>query len=161
MIVIAIYTRKSRATDTGESIENQIKICLEYIEKNFIGEDVKVIYYGDGEGKSGADTSRKDFQRLINDSKKKIYNVLMCYRLDRVARSVADFSDLIEGLREHNISFISVKEQFDTSTPMGRAMMYIASVFAQLEREIAAERVKDNLIELAKSGRWLGGVTPV
>lgn len=84
----------------------------------------------------------------------------MCYRLDRVARSVADFSDLIEELNRNQISFISVKEQFDTTTPMGRAMMYIASVFAQLEREIGAERIKDNMQKLAKSGRWLGGTTP-
>ena len=60
-----------------------------------------------------------------------------------------------------HISFISVNEQFDTSTPMGRAMMYIASVFAQLERETIGERVRDNMLELAKSGRWLGGQTPL
>ena len=57
-------------------------------------------------------------------------------------------------------SFVSIKEQFDTKTPMGRAMMYIASVFAQLEREVIAERIRDNMIELAKTGRWLGGKTP-
>ena len=155
MTVIAIYTRKSKSTDKGESIKNQIKLCLEYIKKNYI-EEVKIIYYDEGEGKSGGDSKRNEFQKLMRDARNGIYNVLMCYRLDRVARSVADFSDLIEELTDNCISFVSVKEQFDTSTPMGRAMMYIASVFAQLEREIGAERVKDNLTELAKSGRWLG-----
>ena len=160
MLVIAIYTRKSKLTDKGESIQNQIKLCIEYINKNYSDEEVKIIYYDEGEGKSGGDSQRSKFQKLMRDAKNNIYNVLMCYRLDRVARNVADFSDLIEELNQHNISFISVKEQFDTCTPMGRAMMYIASVFAQLEREIVAERVKDNLTELAKSGRWLGGTTP-
>ena len=61
----------------------------------------------------------------------------------------------MEELSKKNTSFISIKEQFDTSTPMGRAMMFIASVFAQLEREVIAERIKDNMIELAKTGRWL------
>ncbi|MDO7204481.1 recombinase family protein [Paraclostridium bifermentans] len=85
----------------------------------------------------------------------------MCYRLDRVLRNIADFSSLIEDLQKYNISFVSIREQFDTSTPMGRAMMFIASVFAQLERETIAERVRDNMLELAKSGRWLGGTAPL
>ena len=67
---------------------------------------------------------------------------------------------MIEELARLDISFISIKEQFDTSTPMGRAMMYIASVFSQLERETIAERIRDNMHELAKTGRWLGGTTP-
>ena len=160
MKVIAIYTRKSKATDKGESIQTQIKMCEEYIQRLFPEEETKIIYYDEGEGKSGGDSQRVKFRKLMSDAKKHIYNVLMCYRLDRIARSVADFSDLIEELSASKISFISVKEQFDTTTPMGRAMMYIASVFAQLEREIGAERIRDNMRELAKSGRWLGGTTP-
>lgn len=160
MKVIAIYTRKSKATDKGESIQTQIKMCEEYIQRLFPEEETKIIYYDEGEGKSGGDSQRAKFRKLMSDAKKHVYNVLMCYRLDRIARSVADFSDLIEELSASKISFISVKEQFDTTTPMGRAMMYIASVFAQLEREIGAERIRDNMRELAKSGRWLGGTTP-
>ena len=160
MKVIAIYTRKSKATDKGESIQTQIKMCEEYIQRLFPEEETKIIYYDEGEGKSGGDSQRVKFRKLMSDAKKHVYNVLMCYRLDRIARSVADFSDLIEELSASKISFISVKEQFDTTTPMGRAMMYIASVFAQLEREIGAERIRDNMRELAKSGRWLGGTTP-
>lgn len=160
MKVIAIYTRKSKATDKGESIQTQIKMCEEYIQRLYPEEETKIIYYDEGEGKSGGDSQRVKFRKLMSDAKKHVYNVLMCYRLDRIARSVADFSDLIEELSASKISFISVKEQFDTTTPMGRAMMYIASVFAQLEREIGAERIKDNMRELAKTGRWLGGTTP-
>ncbi len=85
---------------------------------------------------------------------------MVCYRLDRISRNIGDFANLIEELNELHISFISIKEQFDTSSPMGRAMMYIASVFSQLERETIAERIRDNMLELSKSGRWLGGNTP-
>ena len=138
MKTIAIYTRKSKATNKGESIENQINLCKNYISKIFFEDEVKIEIYNEGEGFSGGDSTRKKFNELIQDAKKGKYDVLICYRLDRVARSVADFSDLIEELNRNNISFISVKEQFDTTTPMGRAMMYIASVFAQLEREIGA-----------------------
>jgi site-specific DNA recombinase len=73
---------------------------------------------------------------------------------------VLDFSNTIEMLQEYNIAFVSIREQFDTSTPMGRAMMYISSVFAQLERETIAERIRDNMHQLARSGKWLGGITP-
>ena len=160
MKVIAIYTRKSKVSDKGESIQTQIKMCEEYIQRLYPEEETKIIYYDEGEGKSGGDSQRTKFRKLMSDAKKNVYNVLICYRLDRIARNVGAFSDLIEELSAHNISFISVKEQFDTTTPMGRAMMYIASVFAQLEREIGAERIKDNMRELAKTGRWLGGTTP-
>lgn len=158
--IVAIYSRKSKSTDQGESIETQINLCKEYIKRVYLNSEIKMIIYNEGEGFSGGDSERKMFNQLIKDAKSKKYNILICYRLDRVARSVSDFSDLIEELNYNQISFISVKEQFDTSTPMGRAMMYIASVFAQLEREIGAERIKDNMRELAKSGRWLGGTTP-
>ena len=73
---------------------------------------------------------------------------------------VGDFAKLIEDLGDRHIDFISIREQFDTSSPMGRAMMYIASVFSQLERETIAERIRDNMHELSKTGRWLGGTTP-
>lgn len=155
MKVVAIYTRKSKQTEKGESIETQRKLCEDYIKRIYPMEEIKTILYNEGEGFSGGDSERKKFNELIKDAKNKKYNILICYRLDRLARKVSDFSDIIEELNSNQIAFISVKEQFDTSTPMGRAMMYIASVFAQLEREIGAERIRDNMLELAKSGRWL------
>lgn len=156
---IAIYSRKSKFTDKGESIENQIEMCKEYANKHFDRID-EFLEYSD-EGKSGKDTDRPCFQKMKNDAKKKKFDVLICYRLDRISRSVSDFAETIESLNKYNIAFISIKEQFDTSTPMGRAMMYISSVFAQLERETIAERIKDNMHFLARSGRWLGGQTPM
>lgn len=98
---------------------------------------------------------------MMRDAKRKKFNILICYRLDRISRNVSDFTQTIEELKRTNIQFISIREQFDTSSPMGRAMMNIAAVFAQLERETIAERVKDNMQELAKTGRWLGGTAPL
>ncbi|SFH36213.1 Site-specific DNA recombinase [Desulfotomaculum arcticum] len=155
---IGIYSRKSKFTGKGESIDNQIEMCKEYMNKLYKVE--KFIIYED-EGFSGGNTDRPRFQQMLKDAKNKEFDVLVCYRLDRVSRNIADFSTLMEELQSHGISFVSIREQFDTTTPMGRAMMYIASVFAQLERETIEERVRDNMLELAKTGRWLGGVPPL
>ena len=156
---VAIYSRKSKFTGKGDSIENQIEMCKEYI-LNTIGKDVEFTIYED-EGFSGGNLDRPKFKRLMASVKNKKFDILVCYRLDRISRNVADFSTTLEILQSNNCSFISIKEQFDTSSPMGRAMIYIASVFAQLERETIAERVKDNMLELAKNGRWTGGKIPV
>lgn len=156
-MIAAIYSRKSKFTGKGESIENQIQLCMDYAKNLGITE---FLIYED-EGFSGGSTNRPKFQEMLQDAKNKKFNYLICYRLDRISRNVSDFSTLIEELNKLDISFISIKEQFDTSTPMGRAMMYISSVFAQLERETIAERIKDNMYELARTGRWLGGTTPL
>lgn len=156
MKTAAIYTRKSVYTGKGESIENQVKVCKEHLSRSNVS---NFLIYED-EGFSGKNVDRPKFQKMLKDAKEKKFDILICYRLDRVSRNIADFASLIQELEKNDISFISVAEQFDTSTPMGRAMMYIASVFAQLERETIAERVRDNMLELAKSGRWLGGRTP-
>ena len=157
-MIFAIYSRKSIFTGKGESVENQIELCKDYANKNFKGNKEFLIY--EDEGFSGGNTNRPNFKKLLQDAKSQKFNVLICYRLDRISRNVADFSNTLELLQNNSIDFISIKEQFDTSTPMGRAMIYISSVFAQLERETIAERVRDNMIELAKTGRWLGGQTP-
>lgn len=155
---IAIYSRKSKFTGKGDSIENQIEMCTAYAKEHF--KDCTILVYED-EGFSGKNSNRPEFQRLMQDIKSKKINILMCYRLDRISRNVADFSSTLDILSSHDVAFISIREQFDTTTPMGRAMMYIASVFAQLERETIAERVRDNMLQLAHSGRWLGGITPL
>ena len=160
MIKIAIYSRKSVFTGKGESIENQIELCKNYCNTYVnSGSNLEYIIYED-EGFSGKNTNRPEFQHMIDDIKKNKIDTLICYRLDRISRNVADFSSTLELLQKYNVNFISIKERFDTSTPLGRAMIYIASVFAQLERETIAERVRDNMIQLAKSGRWLGGNIP-
>lgn len=158
--VIAIYSRKSRFTGKGESIGNQVELCKEYIRVHFGDEAAeKAVVYED-EGFSGSNTNRPAFQRMMAQVEQGEIGTLVVYRLDRISRNVSDFSGMVENLNHKEITFVSIREQFDTSTPMGRAMMYIASVFSQLERETIAERIRDNMRELAKTGRWLGGNTP-
>ena len=157
---IAIYSRKSKFTGKGESIGNQVELCKEYVQVHY-GEDVfnNIVVYED-EGFSGGNLNRPAFKKMMEAAKKRKITAIIVYRLDRISRNISDFAGLIEELARLDIDFISIREQFDTGSPMGRAMMYIASVFSQLERETIAERIRDNMHELAKTGRWLGGVTP-
>ena len=157
---IAIYSRKSKFTGKGESIENQIELCKTYIKnRNSDIKDEDILVFED-EGYSGKNMNRPQFQLMMKAAKEKKLSGIVCYRLDRISRNVGDFSILIDELNNYNIAFESINEKFDTSTPMGKAMMYICSIFAQLERETIAERIRDNMHELAKTGRWLGGATP-
>lgn len=160
-IRIAIYSRKSKYSEKGDSVGNQIDISFKYIKEHYSSSEyeVETIIFED-DGFSGGNIDRPKFKEFLMEEDKKPFDVLICYRLDRISRNIADFSNLMSHISELGTSFVSIKEQFDTKTPMGRAMMYIASVFAQLEREVIAERIRDNMIELAKTGRWLGGTTP-
>ena len=160
-IRIVIYSRKSKYSDKGDSVGNQIELALEYIKIHYPDDQYEVeIEMFEDEGFSGGNIDRPQFQQMLSIERAKPFDVLICYRLDRISRNISDFSNLMNELTKFHTDFVSIKEQFDTRTPMGRAMMYIASVFAQLEREVIAERIRDNMIELAKTGRWLGGQTP-
>ena len=154
---IAIYSRQSRLSEVGDSIANQISMCKDYATENF-GECEFLVY--EDEGFSGGNTDRPMFKQLIKDVNNKKFDVLVCYRLDRISRNVANFSETLEVLNKNNVGFVSIKEQFDTTTPVGKAMMYMSSVFAQLERDTMAERITDNLAALVKSGRYLNSVAP-
>ena len=142
---IAIYSRKSKFTGKGESIGNQAELCKEYV-RNMFGQE-----YGDrcvvfeDEGFSGGNLKRPAFQQMMEAVRKRKFSAIVVYRLDRISRNINDFAGLIDELGKLEVSFISIREQFDTSMPMGRAMMYIISVFSQLERETIAERIRDNI----------------
>ena len=158
--MIAIYSRKSKFTGKGESIGNQIELCKDYV-RNMYGEDyVEHCVVFEDEGFSGGNLKRPDFQKMMAEVRKRKFKAIVVYRLDRISRNISDFTGLIDELNKLDVSFVSIREQFDTSTPMGRAMMFIISVFSQLERETIAERIRDNMHELAKTGRWLGGNAP-
>ena len=157
---IAIYSRKSRFTGRGESIENQIEMCRAYLRAHFGATAAASALVYEDEGFSGGNLERPQFKRMMDDAARLHLQAVTVYRLDRISRNIGDFARLIRDLGDMGVAFISIREQFDTSSPLGRAMMYISSVFSQLERETIAERIRDNMRELAKSGRWLGGVTP-
>ncbi len=158
--IYIIYSRKSKFTGRGESIENQIDMCKNYLLSKYGNILEKIVIFQD-EGFTGYNTNRPQFQEMMKVIRNKKVRCVIVYRLDRISRNVADFCHLKEVFSKYNVSFISVTENFDTTTPMGVAMLMISSVFAQLERDTIAERIRDNMYELAKSGRWLGGTTPL
>ena len=148
--MIAIYARQSIEKKDSISIESQI----EYAKREIFSDDFKI--YQDS-GYSGKNTNRPAFNQMMEDVKSGRIEKVVVYRLDRISRSILDFADFINILEENQISFVSATEKFDTSTPMGRAMLYIIVVFAQLERETIAERVRDNYYARVKKGAWGGG----
>ena len=148
----AIYARQSVDKADSLSIQGQIDLC-----RQKAGTDHKV--YQD-KGYSGKNTNRPAFQQMMADVERGLVQKIIVYRLDRFSRSIADFGRLWEILRKHSVEFVSINETFDTSTPMGRAMLNIIMVFAQLERETTAERVRDNYYQRARLGSWPGGPAP-
>ena len=156
----AIYSRKSKFTGKGESIGNQVELCREHIHARYGDSAAENAAVFEDEGFSGGNLNRPGYQRMMKAAHEGKFRAIVVYRLDRISRNISDFSALIEELSRLKVDFVSIREQFDTGSPMGRAMMYISSVFSQLERETIAERIRDNMRELAKTGRWLGGATP-
>lgn len=150
----AIYVRQSKDKKDSLSIEGQIERCrLECSHPD------TVLVYED-RGFSGKNTIRPGFQKMQQDVKEGKISKIIVYRLDRLSRSILDFGQFWDTLDQHQVDFVSVNEKFDTSTPMGRAMIYIIMVFAQLERETIAERVTDNYYTRIKRGNWPGGPAP-
>ena len=151
---IAIYSRKSRYTGKGESIGNQIDLCREYIRTHYGDAAAQQAVVFEDEGFSGGNLNRPDFKKMMTAAKARKIRAIVVYRLDRISRNISDFSSLIEELGRLNIDFVSIRESFDTSSPMGRAMMYIASVFSQLERETisihALREEGDTYLEIQK-----------
>lgn len=156
---IGVYGRKSVFSDSSDSIQNQIRMCKEHIQRQHPNENLNFHVYSD-EDFTGANVKRPDLERLVKDIKNRLLNIVVVYQLDRLSRSVRDFANLYETFETFDVKFISVKDQIDTTTPIGRASMYMSAVFAQMERENIATRVDDNMIGLAKMGLWFGGNPP-
>ncbi|MDU4882961.1 recombinase family protein [uncultured Clostridium sp.] len=154
---IAIYSRKSKETDTGESIQNQINICKDYFNRQYNNCVFEIFY---DEGFSGGNINRPDFQRFMQSIKLKKFDILGVYKIDRVSRNTLEFLTVFEELKQYNIKLVSVTEGFDPSTPGGKMMMDVLASMAEMERANIAQRVKDNMLGLAKMGRWSGGTPP-
>ena len=121
---IAIYSRKSRYTGKGESIENQIDLCREYIRTHYGDAAAEHAVVFEDEGFSGGNLNRPDFKKMMTAAKERKFKAIVVYRLDRISRNISDFSNLIEELGRLGVDFVSIRESFDTSSPMGRAMMH-------------------------------------
>lgn len=155
----ATYGRKSVYSDKSDSVNNQERMCREYADFRFKGQIDSFETYSD-EGFTGANTNRPGLKRLLMDIGDGLVDVLIVYQLDRISRDIRDFSNIYATLEEKGVMFISIKENIDTNTPIGKAMMYVTMVFAQMERETIAARVTDNLEGLARKGFWTGGKAP-
>lgn len=152
--MVAIYARQSIDKKDSISIKTQIEMC-----KRELSGDEEFQVYTD-KGYSGKNTNRPEFSRLMQAVEAGEVSRIVVYRLDRISRSITDFAGIMEKLEAHGAGFVSSTEKFDTSAPMGRAMLYIIMVFAQLERETIAERIRDNYYSRGKGGVWLGGPAP-
>lgn len=153
MTNIAIYARKSVFREDSISIKSQIEMC------KYEARGEECVIYQDN-GFSGKNTERPDFQRMMNDIKSNKISKVIVYKLDRISRSILDFSEMMDVFQKHNVDFVSATEKFDTSSPMGRAMLNICIVFAQLERETIQQRVTDAYASRSKKGFYMGGKIP-
>lgn len=151
---IAIYTRKSVYKENSESIETQINMCKAYFTRQF--DDCSFEIFED-EGFSGKNTDRPAFKRLMYLCKLKKFDAVAVYKIDRLARNIVDFMNIYDELEKLDTKLISITEGFDPSTAMGKMMMVMLAAFADMERMNIAQRVKDNMIALAKKGCYTGG----
>ena len=160
----AIYTRKS--TEEGldqafNSLEAQREACVAYI-KNQVGEGWRPIkaHYDDG-GISGGTMERPALQRLLADIEASRVNVVVVYKVDRLTRSLSDFAKIVEVFDTQGVSFVSVTQHFNTTSSMGRLTLNMLLSFAQFEREVTGERIRDKIAASKKRGLWMGGVVPL
>ena len=158
---IAIYSRKSKFTEKGDSIENQVELARKYIMLHYPNASEGSLMIFEDEGFSGKNLDRPQFKAMMARQAESPFDAIVVYRLDRISRNVGDFATLIDKLTKAGTAFVSISEQFDTSTSMGRAMMNVSATFAQLERETIAERIRDNMFQLARNSHWTGGTTPL
>jgi site-specific DNA recombinase len=160
----AIYTRVS--TEHGldqefNSLDAQYDAASAYIKsQTHAGWTLIRSRYDDG-GYSGGSTDRPDLQRLLNDIRARKIDVIVVYKVDRLTRSLADFAKLVELFDAHGVSFVSVTQQFNTTTSMGRLTLNVLLSFAQFEREVTSERIRDKIAASKRKGLWVGGTLPL
>jgi site-specific DNA recombinase len=160
----AIYTRKS--TEEGldqvyNTLAAQRDACTAYIaSQRHEGWVAIETHYDDG-GFSGGTMERPALQALFADLAAGMIDIIVVYKIDRLTRSLADFAKLTELLDKHDVSFVAVTQQFNTSTSMGRLTLNVLLSFAQFEREVAGERIRDKIAASKKRGMWMGGRTPL
>ena len=160
----AIYTRVS--TDSGldqdfNSLDAQYDAAQAYIRSQaHAGWTLVRTRYDDG-GFSGGSTDRPALQQLLDDIRAHRINVVVVYKVDRLTRSLADFAKLVELFDAHGVSFVSVTQQFNTTTSMGRLTLNVLLSFAQFEREVTSERIRDKISASKRKGLWVGGMAPL
>jgi site-specific DNA recombinase len=160
----AIYTRKSSEEGLEQefnSLHAQREACEAFI-KSQAGEGWRLIKtaYDDG-GLSGGSMERPALQQLLTDIRQGLVDVVVVYKVDRLTRSLADFAKMVEVFDAHSVSFVAVTQQFNTTTSMGRLTLNVLLSFAQFEREVTGERIRDKIAASKKKGMWMGGTVPI
>ena len=160
----AIYTRKSSEEGLDQdfnSLDAQHEACAAYVaSQRHEGWKLIADRYDDG-GVSGGTLERAGLQRLLADIEAGRIDMIVVYKIDRLTRSLSDFARLIDRLEAAGCSFVSVTQAFNTSSSMGRLTLNVLLSFAQFEREVTAERIRDKLAASKKKGMWMGGVVPL
>jgi site-specific DNA recombinase len=160
----AIYTRVStdqKLEQDFNSLDAQYDASQAYIRSQaHAGWTILRGKYDDG-GFSGGDTDRPALQRLLEDVRAGKIDVIVVYKVDRLTRSLSDFAKLVELFDKHNVSFVSVTQQFNTTTSMGRLTLNVLLSFAQFEREVTSERIRDKISASKRKGLWVGGMVPL
>lgn len=157
---VAIYARKSRITNKGDSIGVQFKQCAEYAKQELhLDEDYTFLEYED-KGLSGYYSDRPDFQRMLHDIEMGKIRAVVCYKLDRIGRKTSDLLRLLDFLEKHKVDLLICSNNINTASGVSKIFIQIFAVVAEFERDTLTERITDNMMELAKDGRWLGGNTP-
>ena len=160
----AIYTRKS--SDEGleqefNSLHAQREACEAFItSQRHEGWHVLSAHYDDG-GFSGGTMDRPALQRLLADIGAGKVDVVVVYKIDRLTRSLFDFAKIVEAFDAKGVSFVSVTQQFNTTTSMGRLTLNVLLSFAQFEREVIGERIRDKIAASKQKGMWMGGTVPL
>jgi len=160
----AIYTRKSTEHNLDlefNSLDAQREACEAYI-KSQAHEGWRLIpdHYDDG-GLSGASLNRPSLQRLLDEVRNGRIDIILVYKVDRLTRSLADFAKLVELFDQHGVSFVSITQSFNTTSSMGRLTLNVLLSFAQFEREVIGERVRDKIAASKRKGLWVGGPVPL
>lgn len=159
-----IYTRKSSEEGLEQdfnSLDAQREACEAYIKsQKHEGWELVEKQYNDG-GFSGGTMNRPTFQELLEDVEKGEVDVVVVYKVDRLTRSLMDFAKIVDVFDKHEISFVSITQQFNTTTSMGRLTLNILLSFAQFEREVTGERIRDKFAASKKKGMWINGTPPM
>ena len=160
----AVYTRKSSEDGLDQafnSLDAQREACEAYI-KSQGGEGWRLVRTGyDDGGISGGTMERPALQQLLSDIRARKVDTIVVYKVDRLTRSLADFAKIVEVLDAHKVSFVSVTQAFNTTTSMGRLTLNMLLSFAQFEREVTGERIRDKIAASKKKGMWMGGNVPL
>ena len=164
VVPCAIYTRKSSEEGLEQdfnSLDAQREACAAFIlsQKAQSWKAVPAAY--DDGGFSGGNMERPALQRLLADIAAKKIRIVVVYKVDRLTRSLADFAKLVELFDAHGVSFVSVTQQFNTTSSMGRLTLNVLLSFAQFEREVTGERIRDKIAASKRKGMWMGGIAPI